>query len=490
MDDPNITIEEYIQLEAERAPIVYIDTLTSEPKVSYEPTLSAHHVKKPMYAPPNMLVYPGPASSFADSIGSVTPFVRWIEDYPLPDGLKMPSHIGSYDGKGDPYNFLHLFEGAIRMQKWLMPDKNLSRASLHRPAIHLQGFDGKKPTPGSKMSTLVFVDPEIFTQADGAQSSRVPVPLPEDPYKAIRQAYLVGTDTESEPFEDPVETETPKSPHTVASPTSLLDSTPPTCRVKESKGSDTSGARSTSSNSTAPLSPDHPLTHSTPTLVSILCKTARMVVRVLPVMSPGLSVSIAEVAAMSDSALCKRFRSSYESSPSSSPPDLPLRKRYQGTSELVEDEEEEDKETEESLYSDCESEDAKDEGPIIEDKDPTARDEGLAARDEGPGEPLGLGYGALRNWKIALEEGWMPIVFEVDPEDGISYIDVPAYPPPAPPVQTPPLPEWLYGSLPISPAPSIVSSPISSLIISLTVPSLVASHATAEAEGFLTELGT
>ncbi|GKB26957.1 reverse transcriptase domain-containing protein [Tanacetum coccineum] len=59
--------------------------------------------------------------SFADSTGSVTPFVRWIEDYPLPDGLKMPSHIGSYDGKLDPDNFLHLFKGAIRMQKWLMP---------------------------------------------------------------------------------------------------------------------------------------------------------------------------------------------------------------------------------------------------------------------------------------------------------------------------------------------------------------------------------
>ncbi|GJR19908.1 hypothetical protein Tco_0968435 [Tanacetum coccineum] len=49
------------------------------------------------------------------------PFVRWIEDYPLPDGLKMPSHIGSSHGKGDPDNFLHLFERSIRMQKWLMP---------------------------------------------------------------------------------------------------------------------------------------------------------------------------------------------------------------------------------------------------------------------------------------------------------------------------------------------------------------------------------
>ncbi|GKG60810.1 hypothetical protein Tco_0614372, partial [Tanacetum coccineum] len=59
---------------------------------------------------------------------------------------------------------------------------------------------------------------------------------------------------------------------------------------------------------------------------------------------------------MSESALCKRFRSSYESSPSVSPPDLPLRKRYRGTSELVEDSEEddneEDEEIEESMYSD------------------------------------------------------------------------------------------------------------------------------------------
>ncbi|GJV85078.1 hypothetical protein Tco_1524976 [Tanacetum coccineum] len=69
----------------------------------------------PMY--PNL----NTAGSFADITGSVTPFVRWIEDCPLPDGLKMPSHIGSYDGKGDLGNFLHLFERAIRMRKWLMP---------------------------------------------------------------------------------------------------------------------------------------------------------------------------------------------------------------------------------------------------------------------------------------------------------------------------------------------------------------------------------
>lgn len=56
----------------------------------------------------------------SEPTGSSTPFVRWIEDYPLPDGLKMPSHIGTYNGKVDPDNFLHLFEGAIRLQKWVM----------------------------------------------------------------------------------------------------------------------------------------------------------------------------------------------------------------------------------------------------------------------------------------------------------------------------------------------------------------------------------
>ncbi|GJX03612.1 reverse transcriptase domain-containing protein [Tanacetum coccineum] len=68
----------------------------------------------PAYTNPNL------TGAALNPVGSVTPFVRWIEDYPLPDGQKMPFYIGSYDGKGDPDNFLHLFEGAILMQKWLM----------------------------------------------------------------------------------------------------------------------------------------------------------------------------------------------------------------------------------------------------------------------------------------------------------------------------------------------------------------------------------
>nr|GFB71546.1 hypothetical protein [Tanacetum cinerariifolium] len=55
MDDPDITMKEYIQLEAEKAcrrgqefdwEITTYDALTSEPKDSSEPAVSAHHVEK------------------------------------------------------------------------------------------------------------------------------------------------------------------------------------------------------------------------------------------------------------------------------------------------------------------------------------------------------------------------------------------------------------------------------------------------------------
>ncbi|GKE36115.1 hypothetical protein Tco_1455437, partial [Tanacetum coccineum] len=239
-----------------------------------------------------------------------------------------------------------------------------------------------------RMSTPMFVDPESFTQADGAQSSRVPIPLPEDPYEAIRQDYLDGTDNESEPFEDPIDTETPESPLTVAPPTSL-ESTPPV-------------------------------------LVPILRRT-----------------------------------------------------------DSEEDDDEEDEEIKESLDSDSVSEDAEDEGPTAEDEDPATRDEGLATGVESPDmddEIRGLddesrsldeeghsvesdGLGLEEEEEAvpeALEEDHVYSTFEVgqgstfvweserpervstsrqptlttwtDPKDGMVYVDVPAYPPLAPPV--------------------------------------------------------
>nr|GEX86178.1 hypothetical protein [Tanacetum cinerariifolium] len=186
---------------------------------------------------------------------------------------------------------------------------------------------------------------------------------------AINDAINLGTDTMSEPFEGKARTH--ESPHIVA---------PPTCHVEELESCGTSGARSTSSDSTAPLSPDHPLTHTTPALVSILCRTACMAVRVSLAMSPGLSAGIAEVEAMSDLAFHKRFRSSYDSLPSST---LPVRKRYRGTSKLILGTDSE--EVEESSDSHSKSEGAKDEGPIAEDEDPAMGDKGLAVRVEGLG---------------------------------------------------------------------------------------------------------
>ncbi|GKE00522.1 hypothetical protein Tco_1388505, partial [Tanacetum coccineum] len=338
-----------------------------------------------------------------------------------------------------------------------------------------------------------------------------PVPLPEDPYEAIRQAYLDGTDTESEPFEDPIDTETPESPLAIAPPIPLSESTPPV-------------------------------------LVPILCRTIRMAVRVPHVMSLVLSASMAEVAAMSESALCKRFRSSYESSPSVSPPDLPSRKRYRGTSELVEDskeeDNEEDEEIEESMDSNNVSKDAEDEGPTAKDEDIATEDEGLTAGVEGPGMD-DEGYGlddesrsiddechsiesdilvleeeeedvpgvssrqlrcrddcerAFRTWgSRSAPESERPervLAFRqpilatwTDPEDGMIYIDILNYPPAAPPVQTLPSPEWTSGSLPISPSPFDDPSPVSSPMIPLTVPSPVATPAAVDTEGFLIKLG-
>nr|GEU35614.1 DNA-directed DNA polymerase [Tanacetum cinerariifolium] len=294
---------------------------------------------------------------------------------------------------------------------------------------------------------------------------------------ALRIWWIVaGTDTESEPFKG--EARTPESPHIVA---------PLTCHVEESEGSGTFDVRSTSSNSIAPLLPNHPLTHTTPVLVPILYRTIRLAVCVPPVMSHSLSAGMAKVAAMSNLAFCKRFRSSYDCLPS---PTLPVRKRYKGTSEpILGTDSKEDEELEESLDSDSKSPDVDDESYGLDGESHGVDDESHGLDDESYGidgegrsiesdglglreeevvpegqqravsvvgttmsEPLGLGYGALRLRELALKEDHVHSRFE-----------------------TPPSPEWTSGLLPISPSTSIVPSPISSPMILLTVPSPIAS---------------
>nr|GEW20508.1 hypothetical protein [Tanacetum cinerariifolium] len=229
----------------------------------------------------------------------------------------------------------------------------------------------------------------------------------------------VGTDTEFEPFEG--KARTPESSHIVA---------PPISHVEESKGSGTFGVRSTSSDSTMPLSPDHPLPHTTPALVPFFI---------------GLH----------------RFS-------------------------------EKDEEIEDISDSYSESKGAEDEGPSTKDEDLATRDEGLAAGVKGPSvddESYGLddeSHGVDDESRSLDNEG--PSV-EIDghglegeeavPEatlttwtyskDGIVYIDATVYPPPAPPVQTLPSPEWTSSLLPISPSPFIIPSPVSSPVIPLNV---------------------
>nr|GEZ61591.1 hypothetical protein [Tanacetum cinerariifolium] len=85
---------------------------------------------------------------------------------------------------------------------------------------------------------------------------------------------------------------------------------------KEFKASEPLGTRtissysSASSDSTAPLSPDHPLTRVsttfTPTRALFYRRTARMTIHAQPAISSGHSARVAEAMTLSDSAFCKR----------------------------------------------------------------------------------------------------------------------------------------------------------------------------------------
>nr|GEZ07637.1 hypothetical protein [Tanacetum cinerariifolium] len=189
----------------------------------------------------------------------------------------------------------------------------------------------------------------------------------------VRRVYLATiTDSESKPFEDSRETEisqplliapspieefqplaartTPAaSDHTLIS----YDSTPVSplnneeLKVSEPLDIGITLSHSTaSSDFTTPLSSDHPLTQTSPTSICVLYyqSIACMVVRTQPTLSPGMSAQIAEAAALSPSS---------------------FRKRYRGTSDLVEDTEDE------SLDSDTERMGLEDEGPSSEEEEAT-----------------------------------------------------------------------------------------------------------------------
>ncbi|GJT10878.1 hypothetical protein Tco_0857920 [Tanacetum coccineum] len=219
----------------------------------------------------------------------------------------------------------------------------------------------------------------------------------------------------------------------------------------------TSSHSSASSDSTAPLSYDHPLTQTsptpTPTRVSFHRRTAHMAVRTQSTLSPGMSARIAEAAALSPSSFHNRYRSSYETPSPSSSLTLPIRKRYRGTSDLVKEIKDE------SSDSGTEREGLEGEGHSLEDESHSSEDEGPGSEKEDEGAPEG--------------EGSVPSMFEVDPKDGRVYTNILTYVPPAAPVQTPPSPEWSSGSFPVSPSSlavtSSIASPVTTLIATISI---------------------
>ncbi|GJT95099.1 hypothetical protein Tco_1090617 [Tanacetum coccineum] len=261
--------------------------------------------------------------------------------------------------------------------------------------------EDEKFVPEGVMFIPAYVDSKTITQADGVQRFRVLVPLPDDRYVAT------GTRTDS-------------------------------------------SHSSTSSDFTAPLSLDNPLTHVSPTLTptcaSFHHKTARMTMRAQPAMSLGISASV------------KR------------------RCPYKDTDEDVEDE---------SLDTVNEIERLDDEGYRLDDEIRSLECEGLGLEEEeefipegqqhvvlvvdtATDGPLRLSYGALRRHELAVEEDQVPSTFEVgqssrsvteqqgaervsafrlptqgtwvDLEDGRVYTDILAYTPRVASVQTPPSP--------------------------------------------------
>ncbi|GJR60078.1 hypothetical protein Tco_1502240 [Tanacetum coccineum] len=221
-----------------------------------------------------------------------------------------------------------------------------------------------------------------------------------------------------------------------------------------------------------------------------------MTVHAQPVMSPGHSVRVAEVMSLLDSALRKRYRSSYETPSSSSSLSLPVRKRYWGTFELILDTDSEEDEIGEEDTDEDEGHGLDDEGHWLDDEGHGLDNEGRSVESDGLGlegeeEALAVeGDLVYSTFEVGQGSGSVPeperlervstlrkptLTTWIDPEDGIAHIDILAYLPPAPPAQTPPSPEWSSGSLPVSLVPSAVPSPTSSPMISLTVPSPIAS---------------
>nr|GEV93762.1 retrotransposon protein [Tanacetum cinerariifolium] len=228
----------------------------------------------------------------------------------------------------------------------------------------------------------------------------------------IRQAYLVNNNTESRPVEDLRETEVPQPSLVVPLPVSSSDDIH--FIVRQAHTPATIDTESEPEEAPSQIEEFEAFELHTPLHSSEFSSVVRP----------------------------HRYRSSYETPSPSSSPTLPVRKSYQGTSELIADTEDD------SLDLNTKREGSEDKGPSLE-------DEGHGSEDNGP----------------SLEEDEEEEA--ADLEDDKVYIDIPTYVPPVAPVQIPPSPKWSSGSLPVSPSslvvPTSVASPVTTLATTIAV---------------------
>ncbi|GJZ63088.1 hypothetical protein Tco_0619509 [Tanacetum coccineum] len=282
------------------------------------------------------------------------------------------------------------------------------------------------------MSTPAHIDPETISQTDRAQSSRVPIPLPDDPYMTVRQAYFATImDSESEPFEDSRESEIPQPLPSASSPVSPSDN--PYLIVRQAYTLAVMDTESEPEEAPSETEEFQPLAARTTPPSLDYTPTSSNLTPISPLTDEEL-----ETSEPSDT----RFTSSHSTSSSNSTtplsPDHPL--------------------TQTSL--------------------PRPESHTTAAYAD---EPLGLGYEALRCRGLALGEDSVPSTFEVGQSsrlvsdqqmaDGTPTPRIPAHTTQIDP--TPTSPEWSPGSLPVSPSspagPTPIASPATTSSVTITV---------------------
>nr|GEZ37685.1 hypothetical protein [Tanacetum cinerariifolium] len=180
-----------------------------------------------------------------------------------------------------------------------------------------------------------------------------------------------------------------------------------------------------------------------------------------------------EATSLSPSSFRKRYRYSYETpSPSYETPSpsssltLPIRKRYRGTSKLIDDTKDE------SSDLDTMREGLEDGGPGLKEQEeeeasPEGQKRAVPIMDTAADEPLGFGYWGLRRQQQRVKDTLTPRprvrATWLDHVDGTVYTGIPIdVSPVCVPIQTPPSLEWSSGSLLVSPSSLAVPTPVAS----------------------------